>query len=232
MWDDSCLYLAAQMTTDGLLAAQTIHDSNVFLDDCFELFLDPDSDGQNYLEWEVNPLGTTLDLRMDRPYLFGGTRDDSWEIPGLELALSVTGTPNNATDRATSWSFESAFPWQALGKRPSIGETWLCNLMRVAWPLVPTAGLLTKDPDSEERYWVAQPTGLVDIHRPSFWAVVAFVETVSDPTPTWPGSGPVASLVEQTGIGSRTRAEGSGMTAPVTCQGWTLFPDGRFAPSA
>lgn len=217
-WSDHALHVQAQIADRHHWANQTVHDSDVFEDNCFELFLDPDCDGHNYLEWEVNSLGTTLDLRMDRPYIFGGTRDDSWEVPGLKLDVQ--------SDGHGSWQFTAVFPWADLGVKPEPGDVWLANLMRVEHP---TLGDGVIDPSGETRYWVAQPTGVVDIHRPAQWATLHFVDTEA-PTIQWAGDEPVARLVEMAGLDKRARSDGPGFHETIQSHGWAMQPNGLFNP--
>ena len=217
-WSDDGLHLEAEIADRHHWANQTEHDSDVFLDNCFELFLDPDCDGHKYLEWEVNALGTTLDLRMDRPYIFGGRRYDSWEVPGLSL--------DTRGDGRGKWSFRATFPWQDIAARPVAGDIWLANLMRVEHPTLADGAL---DPNGETHYWVAQPTGVIDIHRPAQWATLHFVEPGGRPE-TWPGDEPVARLVELAGLDKQVRSEGPGFDETIECQGWAMRPNGRFHP--
>ena len=43
------------------------------------MFIDPDGNGRNYIELQVNSLGTTLDLLMSREYAKGGSPDFGWK---------------------------------------------------------------------------------------------------------------------------------------------------------
>lgn len=183
MWDDEFLYLAAQMAEPDLWAFQTEHDSSIWLDNAFELFLDPDGDGHNYLEWEINPIGVTLDMSMDRPYVCGGTRDDSLEIPDLELKLIADGPVNDPHSKAKGWAFGAAFPWTTLtqighpGTAPVVGDIHRFNLMKMFWPVQVINGAYVKDETQPEKYWCFAPTHMLDIHRPHFWGYLQFAET-------------------------------------------------------
>src|SRR5262249_16446424 len=68
LWDDECLYIAAEMEEPHLWATLTEHDSVIFRDNDFEVFLDPDGDNHNYAELELNALNTTWDLLLTKPY--------------------------------------------------------------------------------------------------------------------------------------------------------------------
>ena len=68
-WDDNYLYLAAVLEEPHIWATYTEHDSIIFHENDFEMFVSPTGDNHNYYEWEVNALGTTFDLFMARLYL-------------------------------------------------------------------------------------------------------------------------------------------------------------------
>lgn len=214
LWDDQNLYIAAQIAETDLWATQTEHDSDIFLDNCFELFLDPDGDGHNYLEWEINPLGSTLDLRMDKPYICGGTRDDSLEIPGLELALLTDGAVNDPSTKATGWEFAAAIPWSTLtqighsGNPPQPGDIHRFNLMKCWWPVEVRDGAYHKIESEPEKYWCLAPTHVLDIHRPWLWAYLQFTESTGE-TPyidqDWETK---VALCQTLGFTSRKRSQG------------------------
>ena len=84
LWDDQALYIAAELEEPHVWATLTEHDSVIFHDNDFEVFLDPDGDSHLYAELELNALNTTWDLLLPKPYKDGGKAVDAWEIAGLE----------------------------------------------------------------------------------------------------------------------------------------------------
>jgi hypothetical protein len=94
-----------------ILATLRDHDSVIFHDNDFEVFLDPDGDGLRYFEFEMNAFNTGWDLFLPKPYKDGGKADNSWEIPGLKTAVHVEGTLNHPGDKDKAWTVELAFPW-------------------------------------------------------------------------------------------------------------------------
>src|SRR4051812_9247788 len=58
LWDDQYLYLAAEISETHIRAAMKERDSYLFLENAFEVFLDPGSDGRDYAEMEFNALNT------------------------------------------------------------------------------------------------------------------------------------------------------------------------------
>lgn len=214
LWDNQNLYLAAQIAEPHLWAFQTEHDSDIFLDNCFELFLDPDGDGHNYFEWEINALGVTLDLRMNKPYICSGTRDDSLEIPGLELALLTDGAVNDPSTQATGWEFAVAIPWATLaqighsGTPPQLGDIHRFNLMKCWWPVAVRDGAYHKIESEPEKYWCLAPTHVLDIHRPWFWAYLQFAESANATPFSDPDWETKLALCNTLGFTTRTRLDG------------------------
>ena len=183
LWDDDYLYILADMDEKHLWATLSEHDSVIYRDPDFEVFIDPDGDGLNYIELEINALNTTWDLFIPRPYRF----DDphilhDWEIPGLKHAVHLRGTLNDASDTDDGWSVELAIPWSSItshatqprtSKAPAPGSEMRFNFSRVNWQVRPAAGGYEKL-DAPESNHVWAPTGKVNIHLPEHWGRVIF----------------------------------------------------------
>jgi hypothetical protein len=124
---------------------------------------------------------------MDRPYVCGGTRDNSLEIPDLELKLIADGPINDPQSKAKGWAFGAAFPWTTLtqighsGTAPVIGDIHRFNLMKMFWPVQVVNGSYVKDESQSEKYWCFAPTHMLDIHRPYFWGYLQFAGTAESP---------------------------------------------------
>ena len=181
LWDDNFFYVAAELAEPHVWATLTEHDSVIFRDNDFEVFLNPTGDTLNYFEFEINALNTGWDLFLPRPYKKQGRADNSWDIPGLQTAVHVNGTLNDPTDRDRGWTVELAFPWTAFAsratvRRPDAGETWRVNFSRVQWRVEVHDGRYVKVPGLKEDNWVWSPQGIVDMHVPEKWGVVRFDE--------------------------------------------------------
>src|SRR5580704_8644472 len=98
LWDDDYFYIAAELEEPHVWATLTEHDSVIFQDNDFEVFLNPSGDGRNYFEFEINALNTGWDLFLAKPYNEGGKADNTWDIPGLLTAVQVDGTLNDPRD--------------------------------------------------------------------------------------------------------------------------------------
>ncbi len=180
LWDDTYFYVAALLEEPHVWGTLTRHDSVIFQDNDFEIFIDPDGDNQEYYEIEINALNTEWDLFLKKAYRDGGPAINEWEIPGLKTAVHVSGTLNDLTDTDTSWSVEFAIPWKALAEYahrpapPRDGDQWRVNFSRVEWRHEIVNGQYHKVPNTREDNWVWSPQGVVDMHRPERWGYVQF----------------------------------------------------------
>ncbi|PWU15426.1 MAG: hypothetical protein C5B50_15435 [Verrucomicrobia bacterium] len=180
LWDDDYLYIGAELEEPHVWGTLTNHDSVIFQDPDFEVFMDPKGETQPYYEFEMNSLNTTWDLLLDKPYLDGGIAHNEWEIPGLKSAVHVRGILNQPRDTDKGWTVEIAFPWKVLSERarhagpPNEGEQWRMGFSRVEWQITHTNGVYRKIPNTPEDNWVWSPQGVVDMHRPEMWGVVQF----------------------------------------------------------
>jgi ketosteroid isomerase-like protein len=180
LWDDEYFYIAAQMEEPHVWGTLTKHDSVIFHDNDFEVFLDPDGDNHEYYELEINALNTTWDLFLPKPYKDGGRADNSWEIPGLKTAVHCRGTLNDASDEDQGWDLEIVIPWTSLGEfanrpaPPRSGDQWRINFSRVEWHYEVADGKYQKLANSREDNWVWSPQGIIDMHCPERWGYVQF----------------------------------------------------------
>lgn len=173
LWDDEYLYIGAYLEEDNVVANLYQRDTIVWKENDFEIFLDPDGDGEGYFEIEISARGTVLDLIMDRPYSRGGNFYSGWDCPGMVLATSIDGTPNRPSDTDKGWGLEVAIPRRSLMwgfDSPSDHPLWRMNFSRVEY---------IRD-DGVEENWVWAPTGKVDIHLPEKWGYVHFVDVEVD----------------------------------------------------
>ena len=185
LWDDQYLYIAAELEEPHIWATQTNHDSVIFQDPDFEVFIDPKGETQPYYEFEMNALNTTWDLLLDKPYMDGGKAHNEWEIPGTQTAVALKGTLNNPADQDLGWTVELAFPWKGLEQHarhagpPRDGEQWHIDFSRVEWQITTTNGTYQKVPNHPEDNWVWSPPGVIDMHRPDMWGLVQFSTNAS-----------------------------------------------------
>ncbi len=182
LWDDQALYIAAELEEPHVWATLKEHDSVIFHDNDFEVFLDPDGNSHLYGELELNALNTTWDLLLPKPYKDGGPAVDAWEITGLRTAVHVDGTLNDPSDRDRGWTVEIAWPWKSLAELthrpfpvpPKDGAQWRINFSRVEREHEVVEGKYRKVEGKREDNWVWSPQGTIDMHRPERWGFLQF----------------------------------------------------------
>ena len=182
VWSDHALYIAAELEEPHVWATLTQHDSVIFHDPDFEVFLDPDADSHNYGELELNARNTTWDLLLPKPYKDGGPAVDAWEVTGLRTAVHVDGTLNDPRDQDRGWTVEIEWPWKSLKELvvnkspvpPRNGDQWRINFSRVQWDFEVVGNEYRKVPKRPEHNWVWSPQGVIDMHRPERWGVLQF----------------------------------------------------------
>jgi hypothetical protein len=194
LWNADYFYIFAEIQEPHVSGTLTKHDSVIFQDNDFEVFIDPNGDNHEYYEIEINALNTEWDLFLKMPYKDGVLALDAWEIPGFKSAVHIDGTLNQPHDTDRGWSVELAIPWKALAEHahrpspPNDGDQWRVNFSRVEWNYDVVDGKYRKVPNRKEDNWVWSPQGIVDMHRPEKWGYVQFstakfgqTEFVADP---------------------------------------------------
>ncbi len=188
-WDDNFLYIAAHLEEPHLFGTLRNRDTIIFHDHDFEVFIDPDGDSRNYYEFEINVLGTEMDLFMAKPYNRGGSARLDWNFADLRSTVRSYGSLNNPGDTDSCWTVEIMIPWTAfqggghIDPRPEGGDTWRMNFSRVQWKLEVINGAYRKIRDPEtgkplpENNWVWSPQGVVNMHVPEHWGYVNFSDT-------------------------------------------------------
>jgi hypothetical protein len=204
LWDDQFFYVGAELEEPHVWATLTEHDSVIFQDNDFEVFIDPNGDSHEYYEFEINALNTGWDLLMPRPYKDGGKAVNSWGIPGLKTAVHVNGTLNDPTDIDRGWTVEIAFPWKVLGELaykpapPKDGDQWRVNFSRVEWQHEVVNGKYRKVAGKADDNWVWSPQGVINMHRPETWGYVQFSTAKTGAIPFQPDpAGPARHLLHR-----------------------------------
>lgn len=191
-WDDDNLYIAAKLVGNEIWAHQTAHDSVIFYDNDFEIFIDPDSDTQEYIEYEMNARNTNWDLLLTKAYRDLGSPINSLELKGLRSAVKIDGELNNPSADNHEWSVEVVIPFTSLNecnvtrKKPTVNDYYRVNFSRVQWKVdienneyVKRKNPLTGEPLPEDN-WVWAPTGVINIHYPELWGFLFFTEKETD----------------------------------------------------
>ncbi len=184
LWNDTCLFIAAELLEPHVWATLRQHDEIVFHDNDFEIFIDPDNNTHQYYEIEVNAFNTIFDLFMSKPYRNLTGALINWDVAGLRSGVHIKGTLNESTDKDSSWTVEMAIPFRSLqignaGMPPGEGEIWRINFSRVEWDTEIQDGKYLKSKDSSgrnkpEHNWVWSPQGVINMHYPERWGYLQF----------------------------------------------------------
>jgi hypothetical protein len=174
LWDDDYFYVAADLEDPDVWGTFTKRDSPICGEDTdFEVFIDPDGDGQNYMEFEQNALNCVWDLLLDQPHHRGGNPDNDWDYQGIKSAVQVQGTLNAPWIVDKGWTVEVAFDWasmkpQAVGIScpPSHGDIWRVNMSRLHRNREKSFGF----------DWTWSRQGIYSMHVPEMYGRVEFSE--------------------------------------------------------
>ncbi len=137
-WDDQALYVAWECEDPDVWSVITERDGNLWENEVVELYVDPDGDGRDYAELEINPLNAVVDLKIPRaekgvPQEVEAAR--RWNAEGCVSAVQVMGTLNDAADTDRGWTVETKVPLRNFsGARrlpPHIGDCWRVQLFRI-----------------------------------------------------------------------------------------------------
>ncbi|MDQ8191688.1 carbohydrate-binding family 9-like protein [Roseibacillus persicicus] len=195
-WDDEFFYFLAEMEEPHVWGTITEQNEVMFHDNDIEIFIDPDCDGLNYYEFEMNALGTIWELSLPKPYGEGGVPILGCNITGLQREVIVRGKLNDPTSEDQGWQARVAIPWSGLAKYhqeraapPQRGDRWRINYSRVQWKheivegqyvRIPPHGtplaesLNPEEQEHPEDNWVWSPQGTVNMHLPLRWGEVEF----------------------------------------------------------
>lgn len=194
LWDEENLYIGAQLDGEEIWGYVTERDDVIFQDNDFEIFIDPDSDTQQYYEFEMNVLNTVWDLFLPVAYRDGGSGMDSYDMHGLKTAVYVDGSIQDPSAKSRCWSAEVVIPFKAVtecipGKSaPKNGDYYRMNFSRVQWKVDVIDNRFCKRKDTStgaalpEDNWVWSPTGVINIHYPELWSFVFFTDGSTDDT--------------------------------------------------
>jgi len=134
-WDDQHLYFAFVAEDPDIWSHYTQRDQNLWEEEVVEVYLDPDGDGKNYREFEVNPRNAVVDLNIPQGIDIGDVEvARKWDAVNLQAAVRANGTINRREDTDRSWTVELALAWEDLtpeGTPPKIGEVWRAQLYRI-----------------------------------------------------------------------------------------------------
>lgn len=185
LWDENFLYVYAKMEEPHIWGDITKRDAIIYLNNDFEVFIDPSKTGYGYGEVEINALNTVWDLFLDKPYRVGGKANFHWDLKNLKSAVYIDGTLNNPTDKDNYWSLEIAIPLRPLinlknrpKTTPKEGEQWRLNFSRVEWDFDIVKNTYQRkkvDNKLQKEYnWVWSNQKVINMHEPEKWGYIQF----------------------------------------------------------
>uniref|UniRef100_A0A7S1A251 Carbohydrate-binding domain-containing protein n=1 Tax=Noctiluca scintillans TaxID=2966 RepID=A0A7S1A251_NOCSC len=222
-WDDQFLYVGALLEDPNVWATLTDHDSIIFHDNDFEIFVDPNATTHFYKEFEINALNTTWELVLNKAYGDGGYENSTrvfgtagW-TPEPPLRASVQVQPDNSlNDPLTpshSWTLEVALPIEKMMENntnlAAAGKVWRINFSRVQWGVAVVDGQYEKTESCQscavpgtaaEDNWVWSSQGEVSMHQPDRWGLLFFSDDPPSLTPVseayaeWPSRSAAMAL--------------------------------------
>lgn len=184
LWDENYLYFMAKLEEPHVWGTLKQRDTVIFYNNDFEIFIDPDGDTHNYVEFEMNVLNTVWDLFLTAPYRNNPKVLNQWDMKGILSAVSIQGTLNNPSDIDRGWQLEVAIPRTVFNEVTQMndhlaGEFWRMGFSRVNWDFDISQGQYyrKKGPDGNylpEYNWVWSEQRVINMHEPEKWGYVYF----------------------------------------------------------
>ena len=171
-WDSTGVYFYFTTNDSTLEIHQTDQDAQIFqTDDCFEIFLDFDGDGKEYLELGINPKGTYYDYWISCPATICGhwesnpnfNLDSIQIIPFINHYSTNHGGPHGiyGYEILVYIPFNSLEPFSKFGyTKPVKGTKWRANFFNIN----PT----------KKAYNAWSPTKSFGFHQPEYFGELIF----------------------------------------------------------
>lgn len=149
LYDDKNLYLFFSGVARGH-KSRTVRahtpEQKPWVDDSYEIFLDPGFTKKDYFQFVVNSAGTQYRMHSTTKTYRNTNFPSSWSV--------------KVKNESDSWSLECAIPFADLGKKPKGGEVWGLNISR-------------NNPVAKERV-AFRPTDMN--HRPDQFGYLLFID--------------------------------------------------------
>lgn len=165
-WNEENLYIAYRSTDSKIVGSSQKKDTQIFnTDDLVEIFIDPDGDGQNYIEIGVNAFSSNYDvlLKCISPNCGGWNMSMAFNISGLETVSKITPEGYNTEIKIPFSSLETIKNGNFT--KPKMGTKWRGNTFRI-------------DYGNTTEYLALQPYKSLKFgfHQPEEFAVFEFME--------------------------------------------------------
>jgi hypothetical protein len=168
LWDQDHLYVAYQCEDTEIYGTMTERDDPLWEEEVVEIFVDANGDEISYVEIEVSPLNTLVDLFVLNRHPHPMRQLFDWDSKGIRYAAWVDGDPRQHDTEDRSWSVEIAIPWEdfltAPRLPPAAGDKWRVNLFRI------------DHFQGQQELYAWSPTRCETFHIPERFGELAFAE--------------------------------------------------------
>ena len=151
----------------------TERDARLWNEEVVEIFVDPDGDGANYAELEINPANVVTDLLIfeGQPSL---RSDIVWDFAGLRSRVTTWA----ADGARRGWTAIALMPWSDFATLPDTdvslpprpGDRWRFNVFRIKRPGGP------EEPERDAVYAAWSPPPGPSFHVPEVFRTLEFEE--------------------------------------------------------
>lgn len=177
LWSEAGLAVRFDVTDDSPWHTLTSFDAPLWTEEVVELFLDVGASSRSYAELEWNPVGSVVDLWVDRAE---NRFDRDWNVAGLESRVYPR---RDAGGQTIGWTAAAILPWSALAAKapagtslpPRPGDRWRFNVFRIERPGGPAA------PERDARFLAWAPTGERSFHAPAAFRELEFAAPAAQP---------------------------------------------------
>jgi hypothetical protein len=131
-WNDENLYIAYRSEDSKIIGSHQENDSQIYkTDDLVEFFIDPDGDGQYYVEIGVNAFSTNYDMLVEciLPVCGGWNTQISFALSGMETVSKITSEGFCTEIKIPFFSLENIPNGNFI--KPKIGTKWKGNAFRI-----------------------------------------------------------------------------------------------------
>jgi hypothetical protein len=170
LYNANYLYIAIECEDEFIWGKYGGRDSNIFEEECVEVFICPSGKIRQYYEIDVSPHNVVFDafILNGKPLSGGWSGFRSWKdftCDGMETKVYINGELGK--QGAKGWSVEYAIPFSSItgsdNLLPVPGEEWRINLYRIDSP-----------EKGKQEFYAWSPTGAVDFHRGWKFGVLKF----------------------------------------------------------
>jgi len=171
LYSDSLLYVGFHCEDDHAWGTRTARDSDIYSEECVEVFLDPAGIAYQYYEINVSPKNVVYDACILNPRTPEKPEAplivlSQYDVKGLVTAAYVEGVAD-PPGGARFWNVEYAIPFGQLVGAPHVppqkGDEWRANLYRIDWP---EGGI--------QEHYAWNPTGNARFHLPWKFGILRF----------------------------------------------------------